>query len=93
MEYDIISTVRLSKSISYYILSAVETAAIEHITNSLLLGLLHDALLFYVHVMSGRSFNLTTLFLGRLRPLKAVNQYFVHILSPNWDFVKSLKLP
>ena len=30
--------------------------------------------------MSRRSVNLTTLFLGRLRP--PVNQYFVHILSP-----------
>ena len=37
-------------------------------------------------VMSGRSVSLTTLFLGRLRPpLGAVNQYFVHILSPVTD--------
>ena len=37
-------------------------------------------------VMSGRSVNLTTLFLGRLRPTsQTVNQYFVHILSPVTD--------
>ena len=30
-------------------------------------------------VMAGRSVHLTTLFLGKLE--KAVNQYFVHILS------------
>ena len=38
--------------------------------------------------MSGRSVNQTILFLDRLRPIsQAVNQYFVHILSPvtyNW---------
>ena len=33
----------------------------------------------------GVSVNLTTLFLGRLRPFKAVNQYFVHILSSVTD--------
>ena len=33
-------------------------------------------------VMSGRSVNLTTLFLGRLRPLSG---YFVHIPSPVTD--------
>ena len=47
-------------------------------------------LLFHVHgkhrskVMSGRSVNLTTLFLGRLRPPKQLTN-FVHILSPVTD--------
>ena len=36
-------------------------------------------------VMSRRSVNLPTLFLGRLRPIKAVYQYSVHILSPVTD--------
>ena len=37
--------------------------------------------------MSGRSGNLTTLFLGRLRPHK---RYFMHILSPVTDNQSSL---
>ena len=44
--------------------------------------------------MSGWSVNLTTLFLGRLRPPKRVNLYFVHILSPvtdKWPFLKKRK--
>ena len=40
--------------------------------------------------MSGRSVNLTTLFLGRLRPPKRFTQYFVHILSPVTDNCPSL---
>ena len=35
--------------------------------------------------MSGRSVNLTTLFLGRLRSLKRLTKYCVHILSPVTD--------
>ena len=34
-------------------------------------------------VMAGRSVHLTTLFLGKFE--QAVNQYFVHILSPSTD--------
>ena len=36
-------------------------------------------------VMSGRSVNLPTLFLGRLRPPKRLTSYFVCILSPETD--------
>ena len=36
-------------------------------------------------VMSGQSVNLTTLFPGRLRPPKWIDQYFLHILLPLTD--------
>ena len=38
-----------------------------------------------VVVVSGRSLNLTTLYMGRLRPPKQLTSKFVHILSPVTD--------